>query len=208
MTENAKNQCTTLWILAIIFAVLAWIPFIWRFFLAASITMWIIAIVQKKKKAICGIIGTVMSGLVIAVKITIIIGIFSLWTKGISMVLDEIPNAVAQESLPQLVQYIEEYKSSFGDYPDTLLDLDKLSKEALDNSLDPFQFKTIIAKSIIWGNDMTEEEIKKVIPLYYYKKKANGYYLFSNGSDGKPFTDDDILPDLDYITGANNLQLP
>lgn len=206
--EKNTNQCDTLGILAIIFWVLAWIPIIGWAFLAAAIALWIISVAQNGKKAVCGIIGIVLSWLVIISKIVILVWLFSFGSRWIKMIMQEIPTAVAQESLPELVQYIEEYKTNFGEYPDTLLQLDDLSEEAMDSTMDPFKFKDVIAKAIVWWEDMTEDEIRDLIPQYHYEKLENGYYLFSNGVDGKAFTDDDIFPDMTYITIKNNLQLP
>jgi hypothetical protein len=47
------KSCDTIGILAVVFAVLAWIPFIGRLFFAAALVLAIISVAQNKKKAIC-----------------------------------------------------------------------------------------------------------------------------------------------------------
>ena len=70
-----SKPCGALGILSIVFAVLAWIPFIGWFFFAAALTLAIIAVVQGKKKAICGLVGLGLTIAVLVFKVIFIIGI-------------------------------------------------------------------------------------------------------------------------------------
>jgi len=75
------------------------------------------------------------------------------------------------DGLKTMVIGLDLYKKEFGDYPDSL-------EEFLRN-------KNIADRNVIedgWGRK------------YHYTKAGDHYVLFSNGSDGKPFTDDDIYP--------------
>jgi len=76
------------------------------------------------------------------------------------------------DGLKTMVIGLDLYKNEFGDYPDSL-------EEFLRN-------KNIADRNVIedgWGRE------------YHYTKMGDHYVLFSYGSDGKPFTDDDIYPD-------------
>lgn len=79
---------------------------------------------------------------------------------------------ITKDGLKALVIGLDLYKKEFGEYPNTL-------EEFLRN-------KNITDRQVIedgWGRE------------YHYTKMGDQYVLFSNGSDGKPFTDDDIYPE-------------
>ncbi len=78
---------------------------------------------------------------------------------------------ITEDGLKTLVIGLDLYKKEFGDYPDSL-------EEFLRN-------KNITDRQVI--EDAWSRE-------YHYTKTGDRYVLFSNGSDGKPFTDDDIYP--------------
>lgn len=89
-----------------------------------------------------------------------------------------------ESSLSQLVLTIEFYKSLNGEYPSTLDELYTFSVEQgiVVNNNDPM---------LANGNYSPDK--------YFYNltDDSSGYYLRSVGFDGKPFTSDDILPDID-----------
>lgn len=76
------------------------------------------------------------------------------------------------DGLKTIVIGLDLYKKEFGDYPDSLGEF--------------LRDKNIADRKVIedgWGRE------------YHYTKTGDRYVLFSNGSDGKPFTDDDIHPE-------------
>lgn len=81
-----------------------------------------------------------------------------------------------------LVASIEFYKTQHGHYPETL---DVLRK-------------SIPATSPVFMMDPSNTSIGDgPKDLYYELAGANHYYLLGVGPDGLPFTDDDILPEVD-----------
>ncbi len=83
-----------------------------------------------------------------------------------------------------MVKEIEFYKIQNGKYPQYLKDIEPKGK--------PQGFVSIYDVSQIRLGD-------KEPKLFYYELVNGGtnYYLFSVGSDGKPFTKDDVYPVLD-----------
>jgi hypothetical protein len=84
---------------------------------------------------------------------------------------DSVNALITRDGLKTMSLALELYKREFGEYPDTLEEL--------------FEKKNIEDTGILedaWGRH------------YYYEKISAHYVLFSTGKDGKPFTEDDILP--------------
>jgi ABC-type transport system involved in multi-copper enzyme maturation permease subunit len=92
---------------------------------------------------------------------------------------DRLSVHMAESQLTNIVRELEYHKIQNGRYPDSLKHLG--TKNSFVSIYDP-----ILAKI----------DTKKSIPFYYYELKDSGYYLFSAGFDGTPFTDDDILPKI------------
>jgi hypothetical protein len=82
---------------------------------------------------------------------------------------------VAHDQLNSLVKNIEFYKIQYGNYPDSLQQLEKD---------DPMIFIT----DPIQAFDQPEN------PYYRYQRSGEGYYLSSIGVDGEAGTPDDIFP--------------
>lgn len=211
MTAPTKQSaCHVTGILAIVFGALGFIPVVGRLFLIASIVLGIIAIAKRKKKAICGIIGLVLGLVALILKIITMVALFSMGGQIMEMAMDELPPVIAQEQLPQTVKYLEDYKAEYGEYPELLADLDKLGDNAFAATIDPMGTKDIIAKAFAgeFSEDMDEEAALELMPQYYYERLDDGYYLFSNGADQMPFTEDDIMPDMARIQSDRGLKLP
>jgi len=83
---------------------------------------------------------------------------------------------MAQMELNSLVKHIEFYKLENGQYPDSLQQLE---------SKDEFIFMTDPTQSIKNGGK-----------YYNYKNLGSKYLLFSSGTDGIPYTEDDIFPQI------------
>jgi hypothetical protein len=98
-------------------------------------------------------------------------------------IYDDLRAKLAQSSLNALVQNVEFYRVSRGQYPDSLTDLkNSLPKDSLDvtHLIDPRALNTK-------GPDQ----------YFYYKKVDEGhYYLRGVASDGKPFSPGALVPQL------------
>lgn len=95
---------------------------------------------------------------------------------------DKLRAGLAQSQLNALVPQIELYKFQHGHYPASLEKLrDSIPKESLISINDP-------ACVVLGGRPK---------PFYYEKVGEGHYYLRSLGPDCKPFTADDILPQID-----------
>lgn len=105
-------------------------------------------------------------------------------------VYDSLREELARSQLASLVPSIEFYKVQNGRYPDSLVVLQK--------SLRQGQAVFIVDPTSMVGlNPQTR--------LFYYEvvNDGSGYYLLGVGTDGKPFTSDDLAPSVN----ANNAGL-
>ncbi|WP_436899461.1 type II secretion system protein GspG [Acinetobacter gyllenbergii] len=97
-------------------------------------------------------------------------------------VYDELRAQSSQIAMTSLVQAIEFYKIENGHYPDSL--------ETLGQSLPE--------NSPIFLFDTTDVSFGSSPRYYHYElKDSSHYYLLSVGADGKPYTNDDILPNVE-----------
>ena len=99
-------------------------------------------------------------------------------------IFDDSRIKIAKEELKQLIIGIDFYKYRTGKYPDSLEQLEGKGYNYL--IADPIQ---------VINNDLEESTD------FYYQQVDSGYYLFSSGLDGIPFTNDDILPELGKDSG-------
>ncbi len=96
-------------------------------------------------------------------------------------IYDMLRAQLAQSTLSSLVPAIEVYKIQHGAYPASLDELRKsLPKDTFTFVFDP-----------------TDVRLGEPRAFYYERVGADHYYLRAVGPDGKPFTDDDILPKVD-----------
>ncbi len=95
----------------------------------------------------------------------------------------------AQKNLQEIVKIVEFYKTQNGSYPRSL--------ETLVANLDQKGQKII--------NDPTTIGQKEGSKTFYYELTdgGNGYYLFSVGPDGTPFTGDDLQPAIEINKHSN-----
>jgi tetratricopeptide (TPR) repeat protein len=159
-----------------VIAGLSYIPLIGVIF-GIIAAVWGITTAQKgaKKVALIGIGG-------IAFTLLIYGGLFYFGFVKRGGVYDNLRHDMAKTMLTSLVQTVEFYKLQHENYPATLKDLEK--------SLDKNQLVSVY--------DPTQMRIGEKPSYFYYQLSADGstYYLFGVGADGKPFTADDILPDV------------
>ena len=96
-------------------------------------------------------------------------------------VYDDLREKLGKETITSLVQSIEFYKTQNGQYPESL----EILRKSMPNN------------SMIFVYDPTHAQ-KGEEPRYFnYELTDDGhYYLFGTGPDGKPHTDDDLLPNV------------
>lgn len=88
---------------------------------------------------------------------------------------------LTETALEGVLENIETYKAQFGSYPESLDELAKLKTNKIDSFIhDPMD---------VAGGLQPRH-------LYYKKVDANHYYLRSSGTDGVPFTNDDVTPEV------------
>jgi hypothetical protein len=152
----------------------------------AGVVIGVIAIVFGALKFKAGGWKVVLLG-VMGILFTIILyaSIFFFALSGKNSMLDEVHRKMAQGNLRQCVLALEFYHQVHGEYPDKL--------EALGNSKQPFDM------GLVNFYDRSEGLVKGMKhQLFYYEKTPDGigYYLLGRGVDDKPFTGDDLFPEL------------
>ena len=102
-------------------------------------------------------------------------------------VFDDLRQNMAKSNLVQVVQAIEFYKVQKGSYPDSLDTL----KESLPKN------------SMVFVFDVTDMSSEGKPRNYHYELiDDSSYYLLGVGVDGKPFTADDIVPEVEVSEGS------
>lgn len=97
-------------------------------------------------------------------------------------VYDELRVELSKNTITSLVQAIEFYKTQNGHYPESL--------EVLRQSLPE--------NSMVFVHDPTDVQMGGEPRYYHYELKGqNHYYLLGVGLDGKPYTNDDVLPSIE-----------
>jgi hypothetical protein len=98
-------------------------------------------------------------------------------------VYDKLRGDLARIEITELVRNIEYYKITNGRYPDTLFELQAfLGKETFHRIYDPTQMRSLSYDPKPFYYQLTDDK--------------SHYYLLGVGDDLKPFTRDDILPDV------------
>ncbi|MFT4261029.1 MAG: hypothetical protein ACMXX9_01200 [Candidatus Woesearchaeota archaeon] len=176
-----ENNSKTIGILAVVFGVVSFIPLLGFFVGIAAIVLGIIAFKKYKNKL--GIIGLVLGILGVLSTILLYGSLFYFGFVQSGGVYDDLRiRMVSEQNLPTTVNAIEAYKVRFGEYPESLENLSKISN-------DPFLVidQIQMAKSMFRDNEGSSL-------TFYYQNNGDTYYLFSKGIDGIPFTDDDVFP--------------
>jgi len=97
-------------------------------------------------------------------------------------VYDDLRAQLSKSTITSLVQAIEFYKTQNGHYPDSL--------ETLRESLPE--------NSMVFVFDPTNVQMGGEPRYYHYElKDPSHYYLLGVGPDEKPYTSDDVLPDIE-----------
>lgn len=102
-------------------------------------------------------------------------------------VYDDLRVKLAQSTLNSLVPSIEFYRTQNGKYPESL--------KILQDSLPKNGFVTVFDPSVVeFGGK----------PRYFFYERVGDdhYYLRGFGADGKPFTGDDIVPQIELQPGS------
>jgi hypothetical protein len=97
-------------------------------------------------------------------------------------VYDDLRAQLSKNTITSLVQAIEFYKTQNGNYPDSL---ETLRKSLPENSM-------------MFVHDPMHVQMGGEPRYYYYElKDPSHYYLLGVGPDEKPFTSDDIVPNIE-----------
>ena len=97
-------------------------------------------------------------------------------------VYDDLRAQLSKSTITSLVQAIEFYKTQSGQYPESL--------EALRKSLPE--------NSMVFVYDPTHVQMGGEPRYYHYELKDDAhYYLLGVGPDEKPYTNDDVLPNIE-----------
>lgn len=105
-------------------------------------------------------------------------------------VYDDLRARLAQTTVTSLVQTIEFYKVRHGSYPESLAALQASFK---DNPM-------------VFVFDPSHVPLRGEPRHFYYERLDGGhYYLLGLGADGRPFTGDDILPQVKDPAGKIGL---
>ena len=97
-------------------------------------------------------------------------------------VYDELRSQLSKTTITSLVQAIEFYKTQNGQYPESL---ETLRKSLPENSL-------------VFVFDPTHVQMGGEPRYYHYElKDEDHYYLLGIGPDEKPYTSDDVLPNIE-----------
>jgi Type II secretion system (T2SS), protein G len=100
-------------------------------------------------------------------------------------IYDKLRGGLARIELTELVKNIEYYKIINGRYPDSLFELQaSLGKQTFNSIYDPTQMHSL------------NFDPKNGTFYYQLTDDKSHYYLLGVGADQKPFTSDDLLPDL------------
>ena len=103
-------------------------------------------------------------------------------------VYDRLRVRLAQSTINSLVPSIELYKMQHGQYPESL--------QVLQSSLPKDGFVTVLDPSAVgFGSESRY--------FFYERVGESHYYLRGLGADGKPFTADDVVPQIDVQPGSN-----
>jgi hypothetical protein len=95
---------------------------------------------------------------------------------------DDLRVQLSKSTITSLVQAVEFYKTQNGQYPESL--------EALRKSLPK--------NSMVFVHDPTLVQMGGEPRYYHYELKGeNHYYLLGVGPDEKPYTSDDVLPNIE-----------
>lgn len=102
-------------------------------------------------------------------------------------VYDRLRGQLAQQQLYTLIQAVEFYRLQYGIYPTSLQELQTtLPKPSVVSIYDPSSFH-------FGGHPQA---------FYYERSGQDHYYLRGVGADGKPFTADDVVPDIKIAPGS------
>ncbi|WP_288368469.1 type II secretion system protein GspG [uncultured Alcanivorax sp.] len=97
-------------------------------------------------------------------------------------VYDDLRVQLSKNTITSLVQAIEFYKTQNGQYPESL--------EALRKSLPE--------NSMVFVHDPTDVQMGGEPRYYHYElQDQDHYYLLGVGPDGQPYTNDDVLPNIE-----------
>ena len=166
--DNNKETPIILWI---ILGLSFFAPFIG---IILAFIVLVFAILYNYKRRILMITLSICA---IILPILLWIGLFHFLTKNQNKVFSDAYEQFAENNLTTIVKELEYYKIQNDKYPDNLTQIK--SQNTILTFDDPIQ---------TWSKAENKS--------FYYEVRDSGYFLFSKGQDGIPFTDDDILPKI------------
>ena len=169
-------------LLLIIFSALSFIPMVGVFFGIISI---IIGLSNFTRLKLIFILGASGIGLTILIYGSLFFVQHELEKSG---TFDKLRTQSTEMFLNNLTIELQNYKCKYGRYPDSLEEVSKLNSMIVITDI----FNQNNAKNKF---DKQKETLNdKKSGNYFYKLEKDSFILFSVGKDGKPFTEDDILP--------------
>ncbi|MDD4884561.1 hypothetical protein [Sulfuricurvum sp.] len=113
------------------------------------------------------------------------IGYYLTFVKHIGFFHNALMVEISKEKLNSILKEVELHKIKYNEYPESLQEI----RESLEKELGKFSFPLYDPILI----NCSEEPVE-----FFYKKLDKGhYYLLGVGCDMKPFTEDDLLPDIE-----------
>lgn len=181
MTSTDTSSSTKLGVFPYVIGGMSFIPLVGVLF-GLVVIVWGLTTTKLGGKRLAAI-GA--GGIVFTIAIYSALFYFSFSQRG--NVYDDLRTKLSQNSINSLVPSIEFYKVQNGAYPESL--------QVLQQSLLKDGFASVIDPSIV--------EFKGEPRLFFYERIGDDhYYLRGLGTDGQPFTADDIVPTIPTATGS------
>lgn len=140
-----------------------------------AIFLGITAVMDNKSKKL-GVLGLTLAIIGIAVSVVLSSYIYTGISKFGDVISQSQLESVRKTDLPETINILEAYKARYGNYPTIIEELWEIS-----------------------GNEyvvIDRTQLSKSNKKFYYEDHGDYYYLFSKGPDGRPFTSDDIFPEV------------
>ncbi len=182
MSQNESRQTEKLGAVPYIFAGMAFIPFLGFLFGVVAI-FWGLVTRKSGGKRVAAIATFGLTA-------TLIIygSMYYINSSQRQETRDKLRVELSQGALNRLVPALEKYKQENQAYPESL--------EALKATLSKDSFVSI-------DDPRSGRHANEFKPFYYQRVDANHYYLRSLGADGRPFTSDDMVPQITPPTSEN-----
>jgi len=126
-----------------------------------------------------------ISIILISVIIIIGIGYYLTFVQHIGFIHNSLVTEISKEKLNNILKEIELHKIKYNEYPESLQEI----RESLEKESGKLSFPLYDPIVLNCSN--------KSVEFFYEKIDKGHYYLLGLGCDMKPFTEDDLLPDIE-----------